>query len=125
MPVLLPHPSSPLGSSGFAHGETVTIVTPATDADPYSGEAGAAGSSVDVPGCGVEPRPSGEPTQDARNAVTSGFTLYMPAGTEVTASQQVQVRGETYNVVGDPAVWRSPFTGWEPGVVVQCERTVG
>lgn len=109
----------------FAHGETVTVITEATDADPYSGDAGTAGSEVDVPGVGVEPRPSDEPTQDARNAVVSGFTLYLPPGTEIGPQNRVQVRGGTYSVLGEPAVWRSPFTGWEPGVVVQCERTEG
>jgi len=109
----------------FPHGETVVIVTSATDADPYSGDAGTTGSEVEVPGCGVEPRPSAEPTQDARNAVTSGFTLYLPAGTEIGPQNAVRVRGGTFSVLGEPAVWRSPFTGWEPGVVVQCERTEG
>jgi len=109
----------------FAHGETVTIVTAATDADPYSGDDATTGSEVEVSGVGVEPRPSGEPTQDARNAVTSGFTLYLPAGTVIGPQNRVEVRGATYDVLGEPAVWRSPFTGWEPGVVVQCERTSG
>ena len=56
----------------FPHGETVTIVTAGTDADPYSGDTATTGSEVEVSGVGVEPRPSGEPTQDARNAVVSG-----------------------------------------------------
>jgi hypothetical protein len=109
----------------FPYGETVTVVTPATDPDDYSLDPGNPESEVDIPGCGVEPRPSDEPTQDARNAVTSGFTLYLPPGTEITPQQRVQVRGGTYAVLGEPAVWRSPFTGWEPGVVVQVERTTG
>lgn len=114
-----------MSAAPFPYGETVTVVTPATEDDPYSGTAGTAGSSVEVPGCAVEPRPSAEPVQDARNAVTSGFTIYMPAGTEIGPQNRVQVRGETFGVLGEPAVWRSPLTGWEPGVVVQCERTEG
>jgi len=109
----------------FPHGETVTIVTAAIDADPYSGDDATTGSEVEVAGVGVEPRPSGEPTQDARNAVVSGFTLYMPITTLIGPENRVRVRGEVYDVLGQPAVWRSPFTGWEPGVVVQCERTAG
>jgi hypothetical protein len=73
----------------------------------------------------VEPRPSAEPVQDARNAVTSGFTLYMPTGTTITATNRVRVRGAVYDVLGEPAEWRSPFTGWAPGVVVQVEKVEG
>lgn len=112
----------------FAFGETVEVVTAGTAADPYSGDTvadWAAATSVAVDGVGVEPRPGGEPTQDARNAVTSGFTLYLPADTAVASSDRVVVRGETFGVLGEPALWRNPFTGWAPGVVVQCERMEG
>ena len=106
-------------------GETVVIVTPAKDADAYSGDPATDESEVAVDGVAVEPRPSSEPQQDARNAVTSGFTLYLPAGTVIGPENAVRVRGGTFSVLGEPAVWRSPFTGWEPGVIVQCERTEG
>jgi hypothetical protein len=112
----------------FAYGETVQVLTAGTTTDPYSNESAADWStptSLDVPGVGVEPRPSGEPLQDARNQVTSGFTLYMPPGSAITAQNRVVVRGVTYDVLGEPAVWRSPFTGWEPGIVVQVERSEG
>lgn len=113
----------------FAHGETVTVLTAAADVDPYSGESVASwdlpAGEVEVPGVGVEPRPSQEPVREARNAVTSGFTLYFPAGTEITPQNRVVVRGGTYEVLGEAAVWRSPFTGWAPGVVVQVERVDG
>lgn len=112
----------------FAHGETVAVLTAGTVADPYSGDDVASwetSTSVNVPGVGVEPRPSQEPTQDARNAVVSGFTLYFPPDTQVSAANKVRVRGNVYDVIGDPADWRNPFTGWTPGIVVQVGRTEG
>lgn len=112
----------------FPHGETVAVLTAGTVSDPYSGEDSASWDTpteVNVLGVGVEPRPSDEPVQDARNAVTSGFTLYMPAGTVIGSANRIRVRGEVYDVLGEPAVWRSPFTGWEPGVIVQVARTDG
>ena len=112
----------------FPHGETVTILTAGTTTDPYSGEPSpdwTTPTSVTVAGVAVEPRPSGEPLQDARNQVTSGFTLYMPPGTTIAPQNRVSVRGATYDVLGHPADWRSPFTGWEPGIVVQVERSEG
>lgn len=110
----------------FAYGETVSVLSPGSAADPYSGETQddwSSPTSVSVAGVAVEPRPSGEPLQNARNQVTSGFTLYVPSGTTISARNRVTVRGDTFNVVGEPATWRSPFTGWEPGLVVQVERT--
>jgi len=112
----------------FPHGETVTVLTAGAVTDPYSGEESADWSTpteVDVPQVGVEPRPSDEPAQDARNAVTSGFTLYLPASAPVTAASRVRVRGGVYDVIGEPAAWLSPFTGWTPGIVVQVGRTNG
>lgn len=114
--------------SGYPFGETVYVLTAGTTTDPYSNETAedwSAASEVAVEGVAVEPRPSQEPVQDARNAVTSGYTLYMPAGTSIDARSRVTVRGAVFEVLGEPAVWRSPFTGWEPGVVVQVGRVEG
>lgn len=66
-----------------------------------------------------EPRPSSEPVQDARNAVTTGWTIYLPAGADVTARDRMRVRGEVYDVLGDPAAWA------DAGVIVQLEKTRG
>ena len=113
----------------FPFGETVTVLTAGLEEDPYSGEFVPSWewtpTGVDVEGVAVESRPSGEPTQEARNAVTSGFTLYFPAGTTVGPQNRVVVRGSTYEVLGEPAEWINPFTGWAPGLVVQVERVEG
>lgn len=112
----------------FAHGETVTVLTANSVTDPYSGDASESWDNpteLNVSGVGVEPRPSNEPVQDARNAVISGFTLYFPTGTAIGPQNRVVVRGGTYDVLGEAADWRNPFTGWAPGLVVQVERTAG
>lgn len=112
----------------FAFGETVTVWSAGASTDPYSQEPVEDWENPTprfVAHVAVEPRPSSEPTQEARNAVVSGFTLYMPTGTAITAQNKVTVRGALYNVLGEPAAWVSPFTGWEPGVVVQVGRTEG
>ncbi|MBA3781013.1 MAG: hypothetical protein H0X12_04060 [Nocardioides sp.] len=112
----------------FAHGETVEILTATQVADPYSGSTTddwSAPTSELVYGVGVEPRPSPEATENARNATVDGYTLYMPADTAITAQNRVIVRGKTYLVDGDAADWRNPYTGWTPGLVVQCKRIEG
>jgi hypothetical protein len=114
--------------SGFAFGELVEVLTAGEVVDPYSGEPVVSWDTptvVAVEGCGVEPRPSTEPVADARNATVSGFTLYLPADVAVTAGSRVRVRGKVHEVLGEPAVWRSPITGWSPGVVVQTQRVEG
>lgn len=104
--------------------ETIAVLTAGTVADPYSGE------SVETWDSGVternvttvapaEPRPSQEPVQDARNALVSGWTLYLPAGDPITARNRVRVRGEVYPVQGQPADWMGA------GVVVQAYGTAG
>lgn len=44
----------------------------------------------------------GESTTAERNSVSSYFRLYLPAGTNITARDQVQIDGITYRVEGDP-----------------------
>lgn len=104
-------------------GEDVVVLTAGTVTDPYSGEAK---RSWDVePGqrtvttlAPPEPRPTDEPVQDARNAVTSGWTLYLPPGDPITRRDRVRVRDVVYPVQGEPA-------DWGVGVVVQAFRTEG
>jgi hypothetical protein len=104
-------------------GEVVTVVTPGTTVDTYSGQASpdwVHTTTRDVATLAPpEPRPSEEPVEDARNAVVSGWTLYLPAGTTISPYERVRVRGIDYPVQGEPAVWGSK------GVVVQAFRTEG
>lgn len=114
-------------------GEQVVVLTGvlSTNPDPYSTELFVDWSKppvetlVDNVLC--EPRPSGEPLADARNSVTSGWTLYlqdgMPVGTTLTPINRIKVRDVTYDVLGEPSDWR--LGSWRPGLVVQTSRTAG
>lgn len=103
--------------------ETVTRLRAGSSVDPYSTEASEDWSTPteqDITTLApAEPRPSSEPVQDARNAVVSGFTLYLPADADVTAADRMVVRGNTYDVLGEPASWLGA------GLVVQVGRTEG
>lgn len=104
--------------------ETVTRLRAASVTDPYSSVSVASdwtnATELDlttlVP---AEPRPSAEPVQNARNAVTDGWTIYLPAGSDVVPSDRLRVRGADYSVLGEPADWLGA------GIVVQCERVEG
>lgn len=81
-----------------------------------------------IEGVAVAPRTSVEPGQDRRTAaVTTGRTLYLPPGAEPpTAKHRVQFDdGSLWRVVGDPADWSNPLTGWAPGHQVEIERVEG
>lgn len=108
-------------------GETVIVLTGTPVTDPYSGETTGTSwttpTQVSVEGVLCEPRPSAEPVADARNSVTSGYTLYMPAGTTITPANRVRVRGLDYDVLGEASDWR--LGSWRPGLVVQTSRTAG
>jgi head-tail adaptor len=107
--------------------EKVTVLRAAASIDGYGDPVTdwTTPTRTDVYARGVEPRPSGEPVQDARNAVTSGFTVYLPLGTDLTPADRLEVRGKAYDVLGEPAEWRNPWGGGFGGLVVQTERTEG
>lgn len=115
----------------FPDVEAIAVLTAGTKTDPYSGDPVRAwtldtGESwTTAPSernvttiAPLEPRPSDEPVQDARNAVTSGWTLYLPAGDPITRLNRVRVRGVEYPVQGEPA-------DWGVGIVVQAFKTEG
>ena len=104
--------------------ELVQVLTAGTVTDPYSGETvssweGGNASRWVRTIAPLEPRPSDEPAQDARNAVVSGWTVYLPAGDPIGAQNRVVVRGTSYPVQGPPQDWGSA------GIVVQVYRTEG
>lgn len=97
--------------------ETVTVLSAGSVTDPYSNQPSEDWSNPierDVTTIApLEPRPSQEPVQDARNAVVSGWTLYLPAGDQISRKDRVRIRGKVYPVQGEPA-------DWGVGVVVQA-----
>lgn len=60
--------------------------------------------STDVPGCSVQPAPADEFTID-RDTFLTRWVVYLPAGTDVTASDRVLWQGDTYDVDGEVLRW--------------------
>lgn len=113
----------------FPFGETVTRLRAATVEDPYSDEAtqldwGDA-TSLAIEGCAFNPGASLEPLEAARNAVLTRPEVYAPPGSDVLAGDRLVVRGGTYEVQGNPQDWRSPFSDWQPGLVVSLQLVEG
>lgn len=64
-------------------------------------------------------------TVQGQDVVVTQPTVYLPAGTDVTAVDRVIVNAVTYDVDGTPAAYTNPFTGWQPGVVVKLKAVTG
>lgn len=63
--------------------------------------------------------------RDGRDGTDTKPTVYLPSGTDVVHTDQIEVRGTMYAVEGEIADWRSPFTGGRPGIVVPLRRVSG
>lgn len=104
--------------------DDVTIIrTPGRDhfGDPIAEEPG----EVRVPGCCIQPASSSETTTSGDTVVTT-VNLWMPAGTDVRASDHVRFDNADgiYAVDGEPARWVD-WSGHEHHVQVQLRRVEG
>lgn len=103
----------------FPHGQTVTVIRPAErdkTGDPL-------GPPIPHSLAGVAIAwGETETNHDGRAATVTAATLYCPAGADILAGDQVTLPGGgKYLVDGQPQVWHSPWTGWDPGVVVRVK----
>lgn len=80
------------------------------------------GSEFDAPvpvsNCGVAPREQDEGLADAWPPIRSGRVVYAPYDSEIHAGDRLVINEVTYDVDDEPAQWRNPYTGREPGLVV-------
>lgn len=86
--------------------------------DQSGGDAG-----TDVSGCSVQPTSAVEDT-DRGELVVTNVTAYLPAGTDILATDRVLWLGDTYAVNGTPARWRDEL-GNEDHVQAQLLLTEG
>lgn len=98
--------------------ETLTILrAPGRD---YNGDPIGDVEEIEIKNCLVWARTSTE--DDERGIVPiSGLGAWLPAGTEILASDRVRARGEEYEVEGVPADHRK-FSGKPWGVQIALER---
>lgn len=82
--------------------------------------------STDIPGAAFAPeQKSSEPVEVGRTPIITQPTLYFLTRPDFTAGDAVLVRGERYEVDGDPADWRSPWGTGFGGLVVTLKRVEG
>lgn len=83
--------------------DTVTILRGRTRDD--FGNLQGSDSATDVTGCSVQPSSAIEATDHGELLVTNA-TVYLPAGTDILATDRVMWLGDVYAVNGPPARWR-------------------
>ena len=104
----------------FPYGITVTLRSTVTATDDYGNETTVVTESAWGP-CAVAPRTSSESTDPHSPALIVGQTVYGPE-VSIDSDDVLVIDGEEWQVEGMPGVWRSPFTGWAPGIEVPIKK---
>ena len=108
----------------FPYGEMLPVLRRISTRDRY-GDGGQFDVHHEIGPCGVAWNETTENT-DGREAIVSDATVYAPTGSDVLATDQIELPdGDRYRVVGKPARWgRHPVTGWQPAnsVVIRLNR---
>lgn len=105
-------------------GESVTRLRPA-GIDAYGDPVAGAPGELDIAGCALAPRSSSDATDQGRQGVIAGMTLYAPAGADIEATDQIVARGSTWEIEGEVGDWHNPLTGSQPGLEVALKRVAG
>lgn len=118
-------------------GEDIVVVRPVRDAygDVVSY------SEHTLPDCLVSASSGSSGTatsHESLSEVISIYQVFVLADADVVASDRLRRPSDPtpdesagfkvrapWMVRGDPAVWKSPFSGWNPGMVLRIERVTG
>lgn len=61
---------------------------------------------------------------EADNQTVAQPAVYLPADTDVSWLDAIEIDGTSYEVDGAPSHWQSPFTGWRAGVEVRLKTAL-
>lgn len=87
-------------------------------------------SRVEIEGGTIAPSRTLEDGQ-FRQSSTSEWTFYAPPGTDIRKTDRFELPAkfspdnQLWEVVGESAVWSNPFTGENPGDVIELKRRSG
>lgn len=95
--------------------DTVTVLRGRTRDD--FGNLQDSDTATDVSGCSVQPTAASEQTDTGELLITN-MTAYLPADTDIVATDRVQWQGDVYAVDGPPLRWRDEL-GNEDHVIAQ------
>lgn len=108
----------------FRFGETVVVRRAAQPTDPDNPNRTvldwANATDTPVEGCAVWLSGTDDLSDAEHSKGTFDYTIIMPTGTDVSQLDRLVVRGVEMIVAARPFPWRSPFTGWAPGIEVRA-----
>jgi hypothetical protein len=105
----------------YALGETVTVNRVSIDAHGNK----TTNSTHTIAACAVWPSIGKEIISPNMDVVEFSMTVFMPPGSDILSTDEVVVRGTTYRVSGQPALHKSPFTGYQAGIEVLLQASAG
>lgn len=108
----------------FRFGETITIHRRVVAGRDAYGDDTFTEQQIVLKQVPVVPTTSREATQ-GEAMVYDQLTVLLPAGTEISSSDAIEVYGVRYEVLGRPLRFVSPFSGLNLGVPVTLERVTG
>lgn len=109
----------------YPYGTQVTLVKRVKGAPDALGNDTWTTTQTTVTAQAFDPGISAELVQ-GQDVLTTQPTVYLPPGTDVSYLDAViGPDGLQYEVDGSPNVPASPFTAWQPGVVVKLRRVTG
>lgn len=103
--------------------ESITQIRQSSSGTDSYGEPILVTTEIELQGL-VAARTGSKTVGAAEITVTSGVTLYLPAGTEILNDDVFVVRGIRYVVDGEPFDWRNGMGNWTPGTVIDLQREV-
>jgi hypothetical protein len=99
-----------MGYPFFPYPDTMTLIKrTVSGVDDYGNDVYSE-ASTKVVQCVFQPSGSTENLVFADQVATTD-TIFMPYGTDVTALDLIEYKGDRYEVTGAPSSWQSPFSG--------------
>jgi hypothetical protein len=116
-----------IGNAAIAIVSNATLVDANGDVVEESSSSSSSESSssgvTPWPGAFFAPRYANDDVTNHGARVVVGLTVYgPPPPVALDSADQLVIDGVTYDIQGHPGDWKSPFTGWHPGVEVAVKR---
>ncbi|WP_139244210.1 hypothetical protein [Arthrobacter alpinus] len=97
--------------------------------DPYSGELTQGrwedADELSIVCAAVAASSTTEPASPNRQMVITSMSVYGPPDMDVQPADRIRDSRGLWEVSGENAAWKNPFTGWRPGDEFPLKRVVG
>lgn len=105
-----------VGEPGF--GESVFVVRSSSGGtDDWGDPLPGVDTRMEIENCAVAPLKSDESASADGPRLLDGWTVFAPAGADISAGDALEVRGRVYQVDGSPGVWLNPYSAAHPSGV--------